>query len=659
MKIKANKILAVLCVIAMVMTMIVPMTMTATATDAPVATFDFGENGSAAHVDGSSLGASKSYTNGSYTLSLTGMSSVYGPAFDATGNSCIKLGTSSKTGTFTFSVPEDVTSVIIYAAKYKANTTKLNVNGATYTLTNASNNGAYDAITVDTTSTKTVTFATVSGGVRCMVNTIEFYAAADDSGCEHVWGEGEITTAPDCTNSGVRTFTCSECGDTTTEPVAATGHTFVDGICSVCGEIQPDTTLTIEKAIEVGSKKAHDTYTDGKYYVAGVVTDIYNTTYGNMYITDGENTLTVYGTYNADGSARFDAMETKPAVGDTVIVYGVIGQYNDTPQIKNGWIQEIIPSDGTADIRAALDEVNAYMSLAYKYVGTVETVTVPSTVVDTLNRATTGVTGTSYASWSGKTVSSGAVYAGQSAGGNSSIQLRSDNNNSGIITTTSGGNARKITVTWNSNTAVGRTIKVYGSNTPYSSAEDLYNIQACGTVLGTIVNGTSTELVIEGDYAYIGIRSDAKALYLTDVTIEWETGNGTGGTQEVEVLSNSQFVLNCGVDASLENIEGVDSYGIEVTAGNNTVYYTTEANSWTVGNDDTVSVSIDLGDIINNTTRLNTEFTVRAFVVVGENTYVSELTKTYSVASMVEEYYEVENITEVEHLYNILFPAAN
>ena len=143
-----------------------------------VATFDFGANGSAAHVDGSDLGTSKSYTADGYTLALSGMSKVYGPAYDAKGNSAIKLGTSSKTATFTFTVADDVNYVAIYAAQYKANTSKVSVNGTAYTLSSASNNGEYDVIALDTSSTKTITFATVSGGVRCMINTIEFYKAA-------------------------------------------------------------------------------------------------------------------------------------------------------------------------------------------------------------------------------------------------------------------------------------------------------------------------------------------------------------------------------------------------------------------------------------------------------------------------------------------------
>ena len=139
-----------------------------------LATFDFGANASATHVDGNSLGSSKSYTSGSYTLSLASMSNVYGPAYDAKGNSCIKLGASSKAGSLKFTVGDDVTEVVIYIAKYKSNTSKITVNGTSYTLAKNSNDGAYDVITIDTSVNKTVTITTVSGGYRCMLNTIEF-----------------------------------------------------------------------------------------------------------------------------------------------------------------------------------------------------------------------------------------------------------------------------------------------------------------------------------------------------------------------------------------------------------------------------------------------------------------------------------------------------
>ena len=42
--------------------------------------------------------------------------------------------------------------------------------------------------------------------------------------CEHEWNDGEVTTEPTCTEAGEKTFTCSKCGETKTEPVDALGH---------------------------------------------------------------------------------------------------------------------------------------------------------------------------------------------------------------------------------------------------------------------------------------------------------------------------------------------------------------------------------------------------------------------------------------------------
>ena len=147
--------------------------------------------------------------------------------------------------------------------------------------------------------------------------------------------------------------------------------------------------------------------------------------------------------------------------------------------------------------------------------------------VDVLNRASTSATDQNYKDWT-FTGTSGAVYKGQSAGSNSSIQLRSNNNNSGIVTTTSGGTVKKVAVTWNNSTSNGRTLIIYGKNSAYTAATDLYDTNEQGTELGTIVCGTSTELEIEGDYTHIGLRSKSGAMYLTEIEITW-AGAGQGG----------------------------------------------------------------------------------------------------------------------------------
>ena len=173
-----------------------------------LAVFEFGANGSASHADGSSK-TSYTETDGDYTLAITGGTNMYTGARDANGNSCIKLGTSSKTGGFSFTVPDDVTSVVIHVAKYKTNTTKITVNGTAHTPTKNSNDGSYDAITVDTTSTKTVTLTTVSGGYRAMVNSIEFYGVASDDTETEAPSETE-TEAPTETETEAPTETETE-----------------------------------------------------------------------------------------------------------------------------------------------------------------------------------------------------------------------------------------------------------------------------------------------------------------------------------------------------------------------------------------------------------------------------------------------------------------
>lgn len=145
---------------------------------------------------------------------------------------------------------------------------------------------------------------------------------------------------------------------------------------------------------------------------------------------------------------------------------------------------------------------------------------------DNLTTSTFG-SPSSYTTWSGKSATggSGAVYAGNSTTNkNGSIQLR-DNSNSGIVSTTSGGTVKKVTITWDDTTADNRTLDVYGKNSAYSASSDLFSSKSAtkGTLLGSIVYGTSTELEITDEYEYIGMRSNSGAMYIEKISIEWET----------------------------------------------------------------------------------------------------------------------------------------
>nr|MBE6544545.1 hypothetical protein [Oscillospiraceae bacterium] len=143
-------------------------------------------------------------------------------------------------------------------------------------------------------------------------------------------------------------------------------------------EIKLSKSITsIVDAIAIGAAKDHNTYTEDKYMIAGIIKEVYNSTYGNLYLVDAYgNEITVYGTYSADGSARYDAMTDAPVAGDYVVILGVLGQYNGTAQMKNGWI---LSSNGSLSIPEASEmgaakEHNTYTEEKYLVTGTVSEV---------------------------------------------------------------------------------------------------------------------------------------------------------------------------------------------------------------------------------------------------------------------------------------------
>ena len=62
--------------------------------------------------------------------------------------------------------------------------------------------------------------------------------------------------------------------------------------------------------------------------------------YGNMYITDGTNTVYVYGCYpgwGATGDARKGLVkDNNLAVGDEITIIATKSSYNDVPQLNKG-----------------------------------------------------------------------------------------------------------------------------------------------------------------------------------------------------------------------------------------------------------------------------------------------------------------------------------
>ena len=198
-------------------------------------------------------------------------------------------------------------------------------------------------------------------------------------------------------------------------------------------------------------------------------------------------------------------------ISDNVFVGWTTSAIEGTTNVKPDFVTSATMGNADATYYAVFAEVTP---------GTATTKT------DNLKSSTFG-SPSNYGNWSGKSATGGsdAVYAGNSTTDDAGdIQIRTTNSNSGIVTTKSGGKAKKVTVVWATSTVADRTLEIYGVNTPYSGATDLYDDKKKGTLLGSIVKGTSTELTISGDYAYIGLRSKNGAMFLKSISIDWESG---------------------------------------------------------------------------------------------------------------------------------------
>ena len=219
-------------------------------------------------------------------------------------------------------------------------------------------------------STKDVQYANANAEIFSFGNAVDSYAYSTKLSTQA--GVKEYTITPDANTytffkfehdvsytfywDSITIVLAGEVGDTTPDPETPvdpdpTPDPTPDPEVPENNDPAADSVLTIVEALALAETKEHNTYTENKYYVTGEVVSVYNTQYGNLYIKDADgNILTVYGTYDADGTNRYDAMETAPVAGDTITVYGIIGKYNTTLQMKNGWVTALIPGEGEPEV---------------------------------------------------------------------------------------------------------------------------------------------------------------------------------------------------------------------------------------------------------------------------------------------------------------------
>lgn len=290
------------------------------------------------------------------------------------------------------------------------------------------------------------------------------------------------------------------------------------------GEIsQNGTTLAVRAADESISMTLGETID-----IIGVLGIYFNTKQLNVFskddITKNEKTAATLEFEQSSYTVNFGEIITLKAVSnnpDAQITYSTT---------DGDWVIDETSGEFLAGTTAGSVTVTATLAESDKYTGATATCTVnivdPDQPVysDVITAADLKGEVDTYKDFSGVKKTSGAVYAGNSAYKDGSIQLRSKNSNSGIVATTSGGRISQIIITWDNSTADARQIDVYGNTNPYTSAAELYETSGNtnqGELIGSLAKGETT-LTIEGNYPYVGIRSNDGALYIKDITFVWE-----------------------------------------------------------------------------------------------------------------------------------------
>lgn len=323
-----------------------------------------------------------------------------------------------------------------------------------------------------------------------------------------------------------------------------------------------------------------------------------------------------------------------------------------------GWVADAIsgvtdeaPTFVTSATMGTVD-VTYYAVFADKTAGTAANVT------DDLTYEVTGVTSQSYSSFTGKSATGGsvAVYAGQCSGGGvgTLIQLRTNNSNSGIVSTTSGGIIKKVTVEWTNGNTSGRKLDIYGKNTAYSDATDLYDSSNQGTLLGSITYGTSTELTVTDSYSYVGLRSNDGSIYFDKISIVWEAGTPdtysgycttvAADTRVNPELSFSETEVNAAIGAAF-NPPTLNT----ATGFNGTVVYSSSNESVAQ------IMDIDTGEIrlvAEGTTTITATFAGNDDFKAGSASYTlivtdSRIATTITQDDIVLDISEVETLTQL------------
>lgn len=251
------------------------------------------------------------------------------------------------------------------------------------------------------------------------------------------------------------------------------------------------------------------------------------------------------------------------------------------------------------------------------------------TVTDELTATILNVSTNGYKKFATKTLSSGASYDGAAYVGTGKsqkgIQIRTKVDKglyTGIITSASGGTIKSITINFNSSNA--QSLEIYGKNTAYTTAKDLFG-SAAGELIKNVPNSkTAVTITPNKAYKFIGFKSNDGTNYIDKITIVWEKAATTPAT-------TTTFGINSGKTFTFTNgtLEGFTTPTATATKSDDNTDLS-NLIEYTSSDADIIAVDSKTGEL----TFTNTKF--------GEATITATLPKTDTYQTSTDSYV-VEN----------------
>lgn len=251
------------------------------------------------------------------------------------------------------------------------------------------------------------------------------------------------------------------------------------------------------------------------------------------------------------------------------------------------------------------------------------------TATDELTATILNVSTNGYKKFATKTLSSGASYDGAAYVGTGKsqkgIQIRTKVDKglyTGIITSASGGTIKSITINFNSSNA--QSLEIYGKNTAYTTAKDLFG-SAAGELIKNVPNSkTAVTITPNKAYKFIGFKSNDGTNYIDKITIVWEKAATTPTTTTTFGASSGKtFTFTNGTLDGFTTPTATAKKSDDNTDLSNLIEYTSS-------DADIVAVDSKTGEL----TFTNTKF--------GEATITATLPKTATYQTSTDSYF-VEN----------------